>query len=122
MALAAAIMNAPTMLPPASPEPRGLRLDADGAWVDLPAAEVVEAAKAAGCPVIILASDAPAAAAFRRAYGLSPRQVVYATEASVRGWTDCEIVVLPRWHERRDAERIWEAMLPGLLCNRPVRQ
>jgi hypothetical protein len=110
------------LLPPANIRPRGVRLDADGdAWVDLPAAEVVEAAKVNGCPVIILARDVPAANAFRREHGLSRRQVVYATEASVRGYTDCEIVVLPRWHERRDAERIWAAMLPMLLCNRPPR-
>jgi len=49
---------------------------------------------------------------FAQAHGLPARRVIYGTPSSVRGWTNPDVVVLPGWHGRRDAERTWEALLP----------
>jgi len=103
------------LLPLASDEPRGIRLDGD-MMVDLPAAEVVQEVKDSGRLLILLAKTREAAEVFRRDADLSPRRVVYATKDSVRGYSNYEIIVLPGWHERRDAEQIWESMQIGLLA------
>lgn len=104
-------------LPPASAEPRGVRVEA-GAVVDLPAVEVIATAKESDRPVIILAPNGRTAEVFRRGSGLPRRKTVYATTRSVRGWTHPAIVVLPGFHSRSDASQIWACLLLCFLTAR----
>jgi hypothetical protein len=106
---------ADTLLPCASTEPRGIRIGADSSLVDCPVLEALAAAQQRDRPVLVLAGSGPQADDFRREHNLPYRKTIYATPQSVRGWSDVEIVVLPGFHERSDAERIWEALRPALL-------
>lgn len=96
-----------------------MRVEADGALVDLPAVEVIAAVKELDRPLMVLAPDGRAAEDFRQEHGLPRRRTIYATVRSVRGWTAPEIVVLPGFHGRHDAERVWESLWPCLLIRRP---
>lgn len=107
-----------TCLPVAGREPLAVLLGDDGLVYESIDAAVGRARDDRDRRVVVLAPSASAAARFRREHGLLDRQVIYATEPSVRGYTDVDVIVLPDWRERRDAERIWHALLPVWVCGR----
>lgn len=68
--------------------------------------------------VIVLALNATVAASFAEDHGLLRRQVICGNPRSVRGWTGLDVVVLPGWQKRRDAEETWLSLLPVFACGR----
>lgn len=110
-------MGAPTTyIPVTDGEPLLVDLGDDGLVYEPVDAAVDRAREDRSRRVIVLAPTAQAATWFRREHGLLERQVIYATEASIRGYTDVDVVVLEGWRHRRDAERIWHSLLPAWIC------
>lgn len=114
-------MNTPAVdLPVADREPVVVTLGEDGLAYKSVDAAISRAREDRSRRMIVLAPTSSAASAFGRARDLQVRQVLYGTPASVRGWSTLDVVVLPRWQERRDAEQTWCAMLPMLACAQRV--
>lgn len=103
-------------LPDADREPLVVYLGDVGLKYESVDSVVSQAREDRGRRVVVLAPNAKAAKRFRQEHGLLDRQVVYATEGAVRGWTDVDVVVLPGWRDQSDAERIWHTLLPAWAC------
>ncbi|MGH3678255.1 MAG: hypothetical protein ACRDU5_21475 [Mycobacterium sp.] len=99
------------VLPAAADEPVAVKVGPEGIECG-PIGPAVDRARDEGLRLIVLAATSHAAEDFAWTRGLPARRVIYGTPQSVRGWTNPDVVVLPGWHERRDAERTWAALLP----------